>query len=58
MGITITYISSDTIKEKCAPRLPVLDNTWVATNTMKLHCIKVRNSWQLLVAAFLRDETF
>ena len=25
---------------------------------MKLHCIKVRNSWQLEVEAFSRDETF
>ena len=27
-------------------------------DTMKLHCIKVRNSWQLEVAVFSRDETF
>ena len=44
MGITIIYISSHTIQEKCAPRLPVWDNTLVVTGTMKLHCIKVRNS--------------
>ena len=44
MGITIIYISSHTIQEKCAPRLPLWDNTLVVTDTMKLHCIKVRNS--------------
>jgi len=54
MGITIQYVSSDTIKETCAPR----QNSLVVTNTMKLHCIKVRNSRQLEVAAFSTDKTF
>ena len=56
MGITITYISSDTIKEKCAPRLPVWANTLAVIDTMKLHCIKLRNPWRLEVAVFSRDE--
>ena len=58
MGIAVTYILNDTIREKCAQRLPVWDNNMVVADTMKLHCIKVRNSWQLKVAAFSRDETF
>jgi len=58
MGITIQYVSTDTIKETCAPRLEVWQNSLVVINTMKLHCIKVRNSRQLEVAAFSTDETF
>ena len=58
MGIAVTYILNDTIREKCAQSLPVWDDNIVVAYTMKLHCIKVRNSWQLEVAAFSRDETF
>ena len=58
MGIAVTYILNDTIREKCAQSLPVWDDNIVVADTMKLHCIKVRNSWQLEVAAFSRDETF
>ena len=54
MEITLAHISSDSINEKCAPRLPVWYNTLAVTDTMKFYCIKVRNSWQLEVAAFLR----
>ena len=58
MGIAVTYILNDTIGEKCAQRLPVWDDNIVVADTRKLHCIKVRNSWQLEVAAFSRDEIF
>ena len=58
MVIAVTYILNDTIREKCAQSLPVWDDNIVVADTMKPHCIKVRNSWQLEVAAFSRDETF
>ena len=58
MGIAMTYISSDTIKEKWAPSLPMWEDTLVVTDTMKSHCIKFRNLWQPEVAVFLRDESF
>ena len=57
-NIIILYVCSETIATTCAAKLTLWRNNLAVPNTIKMHCVKVRNSRQLEKFTTSLGETF